>query len=350
MPSLDTAGFPLTNEVLQKVGARLTGPDDFEILDREGERLLFLRSRGSEPDPVADLERGLESVPSWVARGLSACLVLSPRGHVHIPAYQVLPLLHQRDQVDEELAARARAHLDVRYGHARLRAPSDASHVERLLVRVPRERVAEVSEVDLASLAETLGAELDQGHLQRIRSCLLVAQTDHLRIRPRDFLEDIGARWATRPPPPLAATPVALPPSPQAPRRVEVAEPAFEIETELVAVDDAETALRRLHAAQASLQALFESRGFHIEPNALVGGIHYSLLATRKSSYPRRVAVQSLVNFTRAAAEELLRASRAQAWDQAYAVTLHADPEGLRLTMATKVKVLSPDQVGQVVP
>ena len=352
MTLLKEESVPISPEEIQRIRTQLTHPHDYQVLDREGRRYLFIRTAGAEPDPVADLEAGLEGAPSWVGNNLAAVLLLSDKAGLHIPAYSVLPLLEARQRIDEQVAKDARAHLDVHYGFAVSRFSSDPRSLLRLVVRIPRERVVDLGEADLIAFARTLGPPLDAGKFRQVRVCQVVAEQDGLRFRAADFLADVAARWGPLRAPTVALAapePAASPPAPKV-KPVLPAEPLFEFEQELRSVDDPQATLQRLHDSTTVLHQLLEGRGFRVTPNELVAGTHYVLTAERKSGFPRRVAAKLQANFTRFDAEQAIREARANDWDQLYVLAMVADAEAATLVATSKVKVLRPDEVGSLVP
>lgn len=351
MTLASTDAVPLGREHLEAIRSRLVHAYDYDVVDHDGRRYIFIRSAGDDPNPVLDLERGLEHVPSWAAHRLAAVILLGGTRALHIPAYTALPFLEARERSDLEWAQNARAHLDARYGFTMRRAPGDPGHQERLLVRVPRERIVDVAEPDLVALADTLGPVLDAGTLQPVAVVLLVAQQDHLRFRARDFLDDIAARWETRrPSPPPAETVSPVPPSPAPPKRVVSVEPVFEIELEIPAVSEEESLRLRLATAEATLRNRFSTAGFEVQGPLHRDGLEYALNANRKVGYPRHVWARSVPVFTRTDAERALQEVRRLGCDQLLFVTAAADPEADRLLAASKVKVLIPNEVDNLVP
>lgn len=342
MAPIKEDSVPFTPSEIGAVREGLLHVHDHRVLDRAGKRYLFIRAAGDHPDVVHDLERALEDVPSWCAYGLEAVFVLGARGDLHIPSYTVLPALEMRDRLDAELAQDARARLDVHYGSDVMRVRGDPRGLRRLRIRVPRERVVEVSEPDLVAIADALGPSLDAGRLRDVRLCLLVAEADHLRFRAVDFLADVGTRWSPRRP----AAPSMIP----ARKRVLNAEALFDVEVQLDAVDD-ETALRlQLQRARLDLETVLEHHGFRTPAPRAAETEDFPLFAERRGAYPRRVAARTYPHLSRADAEDLLRRVRDLNLDQAYALAPLVDPDAARLLATSRVKVLRPEEVGSLVP
>lgn len=346
MPLLKEETLPISRQQLAALRARLVHPGDFEIVDVDDHRHLFLRAEHDPPEPVLDLEAALEYVPNWVALRLAGLYLLSDRDGLHVPAYHALPILAARQRLDESLARRARDRLNAQSGHETLRVPGDPRNLERLVVRVPCPRIVELAESDLAALAEALGPSLDAGAFRNVRLALLVAGDDFLRFRANDFLEDLAARWAPRRPPPGPSTTRAVPEP--GPRRVTEVEPLFELEVEVSATPEPQALEARLAAAADRFEHRLTEAHFTVLRTTYHDGVDYALAAERTVGWPRKVAVKTFPLFTRAEADLMLREARALGCDQLYVITPAPDPDAQRVVVTSKVKVLRPEEVGHL--
>lgn len=332
--------IPFSAADVAALRGRLTESYAYEVLDRDDKRYLFLRAAHDDPDPVLDLEAGLQSVPSWVTQGLASVLLIGARSLLHVPAYSVLPVLQARDEFDQRLVQDARAHLEAAYGLRLAAAPGDLPATQRLFVRVPRERCLDLVEADLVELARRVGPLQDADELRCVHACHLVAEHDALRFRAADFLGDLAQRWTL-------LRPLKAPPAPP-PRRVEDVRPLFELEEDLVALPADQALGLRLKQAETSLHHALRDAGFHVTSQLFLPDAPFHLLGERAPRYPHRVGVRMLSHVGRGEAEELLAQTRTHTLDLLVTVTPSITAEAQKRLVASKVKVLRPDEVAHL--
>lgn len=352
MPLLKSEDLRLSAEEVAALRARLTEPDRFEIVDEDGARYLFVRCAAAEPHPVADLERALDFVPAWVLTGLTDVFLLGARQDLHVPGHIAQPVLRNRLRFDDAVARDARALLDVQYGIAVRRYPADPHNMERLLARVPRGACSDLVEADLVQLARAIGPLFDTGALRNVRSCHLVADQDHVRIRPDDFLGDLVERWraAPAPAPALAAQSAPAEAEPAPPRRVIDVTPVFELEVELEALPADAPGPDELARAVHTIADALDTAGFRIEWDSGTGGESIAFRASRARGFPRSLAIHVAARLGRAEAESALQIVRAHELDLLVVITADASEEALRRLALSRVKVLKPDQVADFRP
>jgi len=340
MPLLKPDAPPIPPEDVSALRERLSEPYDFELVARDDRRLLFLRSASAVPDPVADLEQGFEIAPPWAVRGLSDVYLLGSLSDLHVPGHVARPVYDRRLQVDADLAREALATCDVQYGVRLHRTSADPHGHERLLVRIPRERCAELQEADLVELARQVGPMHELGALRHVRTCHLVAEQDHIRFRARDFIGDVLERWNTLRKEQEARTP--LPPTFEpAPARVEDVTPVFELEVEIDAVPAHALQLHEAEDGETRLAHNLAEDGFRVTRAPFLPNSPFALEATRNLSYPNRLALLRRATFDRIHADEALRLVREHKLDVLLVLTSHAVPDAVRRLAASRVKLVS---------
>lgn len=352
MPLVKSDALPLGAEEVAQLRARLVLPMAAELVERDDHRYLFVRSPRTDPDPVLDVDAALEAAPQWALTTLNDVLLLGSQSDLHVPSHIVRPVVEQILRADEAIARDVRSRLDVHYGVEVRRIPSDPVDVQRLLLHVPRQRCADVSESDLVALAQRLGPWLDQ-ETPNVRACHLVAEQDALRLPAAEVLEDLRQRWSSlrprqpvdpvTPETPAAAAVLSEPvPADVAPRIVEDVTPAFEIEQELVASapDDAlDDAAKKTEAALAQqLQAV----GYTIHAAPQIPGAPFAFEARRTLAYPRTVAAVTVARLDRAGADRLLQLARESGLDLLYALVGETTTGAEKRLATSKVKVLKP--------
>jgi hypothetical protein len=353
MPLLKPDAPPLPPAEVSALRQRLARPYDHELVVREDRRFLFLRSGASVPDPVADLEQGFEVAPAWAVRGLSAVYLLGTRSDLHVPGHVARPVYDRRVRLDAELAREALATCDVQYGVRAHRTVADPPNHERLLVRIPRERCAELQEADLVELARRIGPLHELGALRFVRTCHLVAETDHVRFRARDFLDDIVARWTVlrEAEAALAPAPPTFEPAPRVvPTIVEDVTPVFEIEVELNAVAPHAVRLDAAEDAETRLAHRLAEEGFRVTRAPFLPESPFALEAIRTVLYPNRLALLHRAAFDRAHADEALRLVRDHRLDMLLVLTSDPTPEAARRVAASNVKLLSAAELATLRP
>lgn len=350
MPLLKSDALPIPPDEVQSIRTRLTDLGAFETVDRDGRRYLFVRTAAETPHPVADVETAVELLPPWVANGLNDVFLLGTRSDLHVPAAIARPVLEAQLRLDSEIAQGARARLPVQYGLELHRTVADPQNRERLLIRIPRERTADLTDADLQALAEAVGPRNERGDLRHVRACYLIANQDHAKFRVQDLLADLVERWSQikprlAPPPPAPQ----VPPPPRV-RRTEDVRPAVELDAEVHALGDPDAVASRLAAAQTTLAQTLVGAGYKLNTGPFPQETPFSLQAHRASSYPRRVSVVREPRIDAGVAQQLQRWVREHKLDLLVVLTLDVDPDAVRRLTATKVKVIKADEVGQFVP
>lgn len=339
MPLLKPDAPPIPPEEISLLRQRLARPYDFELVTRDDRRALFLRSAHATPDPVADLEHGFEVTPLWAVRGISDVFLLGTQSDLHVPGHVARPVYDRRVRLDADLAQEALASCDVHYGIRAHRTAADPPGHERLLVRLPRERCAELQEADLVELARRIGPLHETGALRYVRTCHLVAERDHLRFRADEFLGDLLDRWLVlRDAQRVSSTfaPVA-----EKPLIVEDVTPAFELEVEVNAAPAHAVRLDAAEEAEARLAHRLAEDGFRVTRAPFLPGSPFVLEAIRTVLYPNRLALLHRATFDRTAADEALRLAREHHVDVLLVLTSEATPEAVRRVAPSKVKLLS---------
>jgi hypothetical protein len=369
MPLLKPDAPPIPPEEVAALRARLALPYDHEVVTHEDKRYLFLRAGGDVPDPVADLEAGFEAVPAWTLRGLSDVFLLGRRSDLHVPGHIARPVYDMRLRLDGEIAREARTLCDVHYGVRLHRTAADPRNVERLLVRVPHERCADVTEADLVELARAVGPLHDAGKLVDVRACHLVAEADHVRFRAHAFLTDLLERWAAirehevaeearrrteaeaaeraaaerAAAEALEAERMARLLAPPPPRRVEDVTPALELEAEANAAPPHTVAHDALAGAEAHLADALAADAYTVARAPYLPESPFVLEARRATRWPRRVALLLRSRFDREHADEAIHLARAQAIDLLLVLTASPSDAALRRVATTRVRVLTPE-------
>ncbi|MBI2077716.1 MAG: hypothetical protein HYT80_04995 [Euryarchaeota archaeon] len=349
MPLIKQDALPVSRQELDALRARLQQAYQFELVVREDQRFLFLRSPRAEPDPIADLEDCLERVPDWAVNDVQDAFLLGDLGSFHVHGSTLQPVLDRRQRIDATLLSHWRDHLDPHYGLGLHRIAGDPLNLVRLGLRLPRDRVADLDEADLVRVARAAGPLLETGEAQTIRLVYLLAEQDHVRLGADDFFSDVRPRWEElqRPPPPPPLEPA--PPAARVPRRrptkVLNVRPALDIETHLDASLNPELDLAQLAEAETRLETLLRERNFKIRPRVEHESTTYALAAERQHGYPRRVLVKTCPRLARDDVDLLLQEVRSLEADLLVVVILDADDDARRRTVATKVKVIRPDEV-----
>lgn len=338
MPLLRSDALPLSPEEVEGIRARLDRPYSFETVDREERRYLFIRIPEETPNPVVDLERGCDPVPTWIGRAVSDVFLLGTRNDLHMPGHYARQLFDARERFEDGLARRARAELDVQYGIKILQVPGDPANVERLLVRIPRDQCTDLAEADLVQIAARVMPLHHIGSLAHVRTCHVVAEADAFRFTTPELLADLSERWAPppEPAPPTVLEPPREPPMPPPPRRVEDVTPVFEIEVHLDATPDTSGTMEE---SEAALVRALEDSGYEVRPGA---DRPFRLEAKRTVAFPNRVAALSYPELGPAQASDVLAQSRRDDVDLLLVLTNAATPEALRRLSATRAKVIYP--------
>ncbi|HLE47879.1 MAG TPA: hypothetical protein VI818_06240 [Candidatus Thermoplasmatota archaeon] len=358
MPLIKSDPLSITRDELNALRLRLNEAYQFELINREEQRLLFLRSPRREPDPVTDVEECIERMPDWALTDLHDIFLLGDVGSFHLPATSIRPILERRQRIDATILQHWRDNLDTHYGLGLERVVGDPQNLVRLGVRIPQPRISDLSEADLVRIARVAGPLLASGESPTVRLVYILAEEGHVRMSGDDFFADIQPRWEELqripPPPPPTAEEAPLaetlpPPPPRAPRRrptrVLNVRPAVDFETQADASLNPEYDLSKLSEAETALERLFEERNFRLRRHVAHETVTYAFAAERAAGYPRRVVVKTYARFGRDEAETMLREVRDLDADLVVVVALDADDEARRRTITTKVKVIKPDEV-----
>lgn len=359
MPLIKHDGPAVSRAELADLSAALAEPFQYRLLERDEQRILFVRSPRAEPDPVSDLEACLEHLPDAAARDLDHAILLGAQGSLHVPGTVLRPLVERRAQLDRAAVARLRAGLDPAYGLGWHRVAGDPAGVERLGIRIPRSRCVDLNEPDLLGLARALGPNLEDGTVARSHVAYLIADEDHVRLTGAELAADLAPRWRELnvPSPPAPAQPLANPPSPPAPpaavrtrpRRTIRVRPAVELEFTLDASPPAPAPEPvPVQSALEAIESQLRHHGFDVRANVAHGPQPFALAAERAAGFPRRVLVRTFPHFARTDAIDALRLVRELEADLLVALAPDADLDAIRRTVASKVKVLSPREVGEL--
>lgn len=347
VPLIKQDVIPLARDELSLLRARLVAPYQYEVVAHEEARYLFVRSPNEEPDPVADLEACLDRVPDWATRDISDVFLLAARGSFHVPATTAHPLLERRLHIDEALVQGFRSALDPNYGLRLDRVADDPDDHLRMGIRVPRTRVAELTETDLVRLTHVVGPLLDDGRSATIRFAYLIAEEDHLRLPGEDLFADVAPRWRDLQriiENPIPKEEVARPLVPRRrPKRVINVRPLFEVEEEVHALTEDEA--HGFQQAVGMVEQHLRGHGFDVRTHVEHEGTAFELAAERANGYPRRLALKTYVHFGSDEAETMLRQSRALDSDLLLVVAVDASDDALRRCLASKVKVIKPHEV-----
>lgn len=344
----------MTRDELAALRLRLRDAYAFELVARDDQRLLFLRSPRAEPDPVSDLEDCLERVPDWALADVTDVFLLGGTGSFHVGAKTLQPVLDRRRRIDDALLQHWRNELDTNYGLGLHRVTGDPQNLVRLGVRLPRPKVSDLTESDLVRIARAAGPLLESGEAATVRLAYLLAEEDHVRLLGDDFFNDAQPRWTELQNPPTPMVPAlpaetTTPPPARVPRRrptrVLNVRPAVELETQADASTDPDRDLEQLAQAEKALEHLLNERNFDVRLRVEHDETLYAFAAERAAGYPRRVLVKTFPRFGRDEDETMLREVRSLDADLLIVLAPDADVEAKRRTLATKVKVIRPDEV-----
>ncbi len=349
MPVLKSDALPVPPAEVESIRARLEESYSYEVVERDGARYLFLRAASEVPHPIHDFEGGLEGVAPWDLQQINDVFLLGSRQDLHVPGSIARPVIDARLRNDLQLARGARGQLDVQYGVRLLRIVGDPVDEERLFVRVPRDRCADVTEADLVALAERIGPLHDAGSLKTVRTCFLLAEGDHLRFRARDFVADMADRWLPLKEKRLAARRPAEVAAPSVRTVVDVT-PALVLDAELNAQPDITVSDDGLRRAEAEVREVLADHGYAFATATQLGDTPFALQASRKTLFPNSVAVAVRSVFDRVHADEALRLVREYALDLLVVVSAGPTEDALRRVAASKVKVIKPDKVAEFRP
>lgn len=356
MPLLKPDALPVSTEDVAALRARLQRPYQYELVEREDRRLLFVRTTQSNPDPVVDLERGLDRAPAWVLDGLTDVVLLGQRVDLRVPGHIARPVLEARLRLDAEIARHARSTLDVQYGVGTWRHAADPPGTGRLLARVPRDRCAEISEADLLRLAQHVGPLHEAGTLRTLHACHLVAELDQLRFQPDEFVGDLVERWRTQKPSPPTPGPSA-PPTPLpmetkalSPKRVEDVTPLFEIEMELPAMPSDTVLASPLREAESVLAHALREAGYAVVHGAFLERAPFAMEANRSLAFPHRVGVLTRPRLDRTQADEALHLVWERELDLLLILCSDPSAEAMRRLAVSKVKVIKPHEAADFRP
>lgn len=165
------------------------------LWDPEGQRVLVVRVPRDEPDLVNDLEQAVEHLaPADLSNTPSCLLVGHTKSHL-VSTHLLHDLMVARLDFDARQCAGLRAGIGA--GQYRMfKAPEDPHKLLRMLVRVGRPSVADVTEDDLEAVLVEVGPRAEQPPYKDVQVVYLVADKDHLRITGPVFVGDLRSRWS----------------------------------------------------------------------------------------------------------------------------------------------------------
>jgi hypothetical protein len=356
--------LPISAEDVQAIRARLVQALSFELVARDDVRCLFVRSPRPEPDPVNDLEAGLNAVPDWALLDLTDVVLLGTRQNFHVPARAAQPIIERRRRVDEAALKALRAHLDPHYGHGLHRVTGDPASTNRLGLRIPKPSVQGLDDHDLNRFAQALGPDLQT--LQDVRVAYVLADEDHVRLRGDEVVADLTPRWrdvqraaaesaiaVLAPPEPEPSVPPRAAPAPvslprRRPKKVINVRPIVDLEEHLDAIGVQEKDDALLQQAEAEIDARLTGAGYDLMRRVEHDGVPFALAAERTSGYPRRLLVRCMRRCDRADADALLRSVRALEADLVLVLTTDLTDAAARRLTATKVQPLHPSRVSSL--
>lgn len=360
MPIIRSDEVPVSRDEVAQIRSRLERAFDHEVLVRDGRRLLFVRAPAEQPDPINDLEACLFQLPDWAVLDLDDVFLLGTRGSFHVPGRAVAPVLDRRNRLDRATLDHLRATLDPNYGVALHRVIGDTANAVRLGLRIPRTRVSDLGEPDLLRLAESLGPLLDSGEAGAAQLAYVLADEDHVRLRGGDLMADLAPRWKElqeqrlRPPAPVEPVPTRETPAPAAakarrrPSRVLNVRPVLDVTVDADATPDDAVATAQVQQALQALEGLMKLREFDVLTNVAHADLTFPLAAERTAPYPRRLLVKAYTRFGRGDADRMLEAVRKLDADLLVVVACDAADAAIRRTLATKVRVIRPDEVAAI--
>lgn len=188
------AAPPIPHHVLVDLQGQLSPQHGSVLWEGDGKKTLVARVPGSEPDLVADLDAIVENGDPAEVTSADRCLLIASRGLHQVPVEPLRQMMQTRVRFDAAQADHVRQALPRGIETLIYRSPADRRRRQRLGVRMPCVRVADVDDADLEELVEDLGPRLEKGYGD-IHCVYLVADQDFVRLETGLFAQDLLSKY-----------------------------------------------------------------------------------------------------------------------------------------------------------
>lgn len=220
--------LPVPRETLLELRGELSSRYGYRHIDDGPQRFLVTCVPQEEPDFVNDLEGLVEALYPADLDGVARVLLVGSKRVSGVHPDQLRGLLRERVAIDRRQCQELRTRLAVpegapdgrvgsggggpgrrapdpggplqpeprhRFQHTLYKPPEDPLRRPRLAVRIHAPSVQDLDAEDFGRLADRLGAHIETPRFQEVHCVYLIADGDHVRLRPQPFYEDLLGRW-----------------------------------------------------------------------------------------------------------------------------------------------------------
>jgi hypothetical protein len=189
------AALPIPQETIADLQTELSTQYGSCVWEGQGNQVLVIRVPRDEPDMIADMEQAVETIAPAHVTDARHCVLVGGRKIIAVPMEPMRQLMARRVQLDQKQVQALRLVLPGTLATHLYRSPDDPKRRLRLGVGLPMERVVDAEDRDFDELARLLGPEITARKLDGLHCVYLVSSSDHVRLQPDAFVDDILSKW-----------------------------------------------------------------------------------------------------------------------------------------------------------
>lgn len=190
-PMIKEGDPPISTDLLEEARRNLSREYGFALGEEDGRTVLFVRAPEPKPDPFHTLEVVSFSVAEGDLVGVEDVFLLGDERVVRVEPGTLRDLVEERREEDPEVAKHLRNRLDRDHDYTVFRHKGARDHL-RLGVRVPRERVDDVTDEDRQVLADNLAPILGSAKGREIRAFYLIGDEHARRLAEGELVDIVG--------------------------------------------------------------------------------------------------------------------------------------------------------------